>query len=298
MNWLFFALLAPAIYAVVVSIDKYLLEKEIKDYQAMPIYTAIMATIFGSLIWVITGSPLLNLKDTLLILLTGILISWGGALYFKALSNNQVSKVTFLLQMTPPITLILSFLLLGDKVSLQKLLGFLLILTATLIISNEKKISKFKFSNSFFLILLADFLWSFSYIIFKFAVDADSFVKVFSYESWGIGLGGLALYKLFPSIRLAFQKTSKKINRKILSIVAFNEGLYLIGKFFTYFAIVLGPVALVDVVGGTQVLFAVVYGWILTLLAPKIFKENISTKGLLKSSFMALIAFIGIWLLS
>ncbi len=29
MNWLFFALLAPAIYAIVVFIDKYIIEKEI-----------------------------------------------------------------------------------------------------------------------------------------------------------------------------------------------------------------------------------------------------------------------------
>ena len=110
MNWLFFALLAPAIYAVINFIDKYLLEKVIKDYRGMPIYTAISGLIVGTILWVINGFPLLPIKDGLLILLTGILSIFGFSFYFRALAEEQASKIVVLFQMTPVIVLILSLI--------------------------------------------------------------------------------------------------------------------------------------------------------------------------------------------
>src|SRR3990167_11444305 len=110
MNWLFYALLAPAIYAVVVYVDKYILEKQIRDYRGMPIYGAIAAPLFGVLLSIITGFPILDFKNTLLILFTGILTIFGAATYFKALSNDEASKITILFQLTPVMVLIMSYL--------------------------------------------------------------------------------------------------------------------------------------------------------------------------------------------
>ncbi|MEK7617181.1 MAG: EamA family transporter [Patescibacteria group bacterium] len=296
MNWLFFALLAPAVYAIVVFIDKYILEKEIKDYRGMPIYSAIIAGIFGTLIWIGTGFPLLSLRDSILIILTGILTIFGLASYFKALSTDEASKVTFLFQMTPIITLVLSFLILGDKISSFQLLGFLLILFSTIGISIEKSSKKLKFSNVFFLILLTDFFWASAYVLFKFVIETNSFVKVISYESWGIGVGGFILYHFFPSVKKAFKEVSKGVGSRILWFIVVNEGIFLLSRFLTYLAISKGPVALVDVVGGTQVIFAILYGLILTLLFPKIFQENISRRGLTKKILMGVLVLAGLWL--
>ena len=71
-SWLFFALLAPAIYALVVFIDKYVVSKEIKDYLCMPIYSAIVGLIAGTLLWLVFGRPLLSFKDTIIVFSVGI----------------------------------------------------------------------------------------------------------------------------------------------------------------------------------------------------------------------------------
>lgn len=297
MNWLFFALLAPLIYAIVVDIDKYILEKEIPDYRGMPIYSAGAAFIFGILLWIVTGFPILSLRDALLITLTGVLTIFGLAFYFKALSSDEASKVTILFQMTPVIILFMSYFFLGEKITLKELLGFLLILFATTSISASKKGLALNLSSTFFLILLTDFMWASAYVLFKFVVNASSFAKVISYEGFGMALGGLLLYKFFPSIRKSFLKTGRKIRKRVFGIIFLNESIFVVSRLFTYFAISLGPVALVEVVGGTQVFFAIFYGILLTIFAPKIFKENISRESLIKKIAMATFVLVGLFFL-
>lgn len=297
MDWLFFAVLSQAVYTVVVYIDKYILEKEVDDYRGIPIYSAIVATVIGSIIWFTIGSPTLNLKDALLIILTGVLTIWGLAAYFRALSSNEASNVMILFQMTSVITLVLSFFLLGERISSVQFLGFLLILFSSIAISLKKKLKKIKLSNIFFLVLLTDFFWASAYVIFKFVVDDTAFIKVISYESWGIGLGGLILYIVFPSIRKSFIKTNKKVGKRIVSIIAINEGIFLVSRLINYLAVSLGPVALVNVAGGTQIFFAIFYGFMLTMIAPKIFKENVSREGLFKKITLAGMVLLGLWLI-
>lgn len=297
MNWLFFAILAQAVYTVVVYIDKFILEKEVTDYKGIPIYSAIVAVVFGFIIWFLTGRPILAFTDASLILLTGVLTIWGLAVYFKALTSNEASKLMILFQMTPVITLLLSFFLLGERISVAQLLGFFLILFSSIAISVNKVTKKFRISNVFFLILLTDFLWALAYVIFKFVVNDISFAHALSYESWGMGLGGLILYIFFPSVKSAFIRTNKKVGKRVIFFISINEGVFLLSRLLNYLAISLGSVALVNVVGGTQVFFAILYGFILTMIAPKIFQENISGEGLFKKISLMLLVLMGLWLI-
>lgn len=296
MNWLLFALLAPAIFAVNVLVDKYILEKEIKDYQSMPIYSSIMALLFGVILLVITGFPILSYQDTLFVLLTGMLTLWGAAFYFRALSNHESSKIMILFQTQPVITLVLAYLFLKETISISQLIGFFVILIATVGVSLDMKQTKFKLSQAFFLILLANLFWAIAAVLFKFIVESSSFIKLISYEALGIALGGLVLYIFFPSTRKAFKKTQKGLRKLVLAIILANEGAFTIGKFFYYLAISLGSVALVNVMGGAQVFFGILFGYLLTLIAPKIFQENISREGLSKKLSMAFLVLIGLWL--
>lgn len=295
MNWLFFALLAPLIYAIVVDIDKFILEKQIPDYRGLPIYSAIMAGIFGSFLWVINGFPVLNFQDTVLVLTTGMLTLWGSAFYFKALSSQEASNITILFQSQPVMTLILAYLFLRETITGFQFLGFFLILAATIGISINKKQSRFKLSSALVLILLSNLFWAISSVVFKFVSETSSFSKMISYESWGLALGGLILYTFFPSFSRAFKGIQKSLPKTILTLIFFNEGGFLIGRFFGYLAISLGPVSLVNVVGGTQVFFSILFGYLLTKIAPKVFKENISSESLSKKIFLAGAVLLGLW---
>ena len=186
--WVIPALIAPAVYTIVNFIDKYIVSKEVKDYRGMPIYGTIMGFVVGTLFWIITGFPLLSLRDALIVLSTGMLTIWGAALYFKAISHEDASKLILLFQMMPVFVLILALLFLGEKITTPQILGFFLILSAVIGISVEKGKREFKISQTLLLILLVDLIWAASAILIKFAIDANSFSKILSFESWGIGV--------------------------------------------------------------------------------------------------------------
>lgn len=294
--WFLLALLSPAIFSVVNFVDKFVVESKVKDYRGIPVYSAIVGFAGGTILWLLFGRPVLPFFDALIVLLTGALTVWGYAFYFRALASSQTSYIIGLFQMIPVITLLLSFIFLQEKISPLQLGGFFLVLFSAVALSYQKSKKKFKLDPSFYWILIADVFFAASAVIFKFAVEANSFSKILSYESWGIGIGGLALFLLFPSVRNAFIKTNKEVGRKVMSIMLLNEVILIAAKGVMFLAISLGSVALVSVLGGTQVFYGIIFGYILTLIAPKIFKENIERKGLAIKVLWMSVLFLGIWL--
>lgn len=297
-SWVLYALLGTAITTVVVFIDKYNLTEQIKDYRGMAIYSAIVGLVVGTFLWVATGFPLLNLRDGLLVILTGVLSISSAAIYFYVIQRESGSKVIFLLQLVPVIVLILAVMFLKEELTIRRLVGFLLILIPSLLVSSMKdgKLS-LNFNKNMQLLILADFISAISAVLFKFVVDVGTFSKVVAYESWGWAIGGILLFTFIPSVRRAFITTTKSLKRTALVLVFGNEFVYVTSKLLMFFAISLGPVYLVNVLGGTQVLFGIIYGVILTLIAPRIFKEDISRSGLAKKVGLGIVTLAGLALI-
>ncbi len=297
INWVIFALLAPVIYTGVNFVDKYIVEKEVKDYRGMPIYGTIMGFIMGTIFWILTGFPTLNLFDTSILLLTGAITIWAAALYFKAISMEDTSKIILLFQMTPILVLIMSYIFLDERISIQQLSGFILILGAVVGVSDNIKRGAFQLSKAFWLVLVVDFMWAISAILIKFSINENSFSQVLSYESWGLGLGGLLLYIFFPGIRNSFNYSIKTVRKSALVIMFGNEGLFVFGKSLQFFAYSLGNAALVSIIGSTQVFIGIIVGIVLTIFVPQIIKENITKKVLIKKLILAGVMFIGLVLI-
>jgi hypothetical protein len=118
------------------------------------------------------------------------------------------------------------------------------------------------------------------------------------YENIGIILGGVFLFFFITSIRNAFLKTIKKIKRPVLAMIFLNEALFLGAKIIAYLAVTLGPVALVAVLGSTQIFFGVLFGIVLTLIMPKVFNEDLSKNSLIKKIGLGVLTFIGVFLIS
>lgn len=299
MNWVLLALLAPAVYTIVNFIDKYLVSDAVKDYRAMPIYATIVGLIGGTIIWLISGFPTLDPRSATIVLFTGMLTIWGVPLYFKVMSKEETTTVIILVQTIPVMTLLLSYLLLGETITIKQFIGFMIILTSAALASiNSSKGKLFSLSSSFFLALIYCFMWALAGVLIKFAFEANTFSVILSYESWGIGLGGIILFILFPSIRNAFLKNIRKVKKPTLGFIFANEIVFVLAKGITFLAYSLGPVALVSVLGGTQVFFGLIYGFALTTLFPKLFKEDISRKTLIKKGALACLVVIGIILIS
>jgi drug/metabolite transporter (DMT)-like permease len=298
MNWLFFALLAPALYTTVNFVDKYIVERQIPDYRAMVIFTAILSLIAGILFWIVTGFPLLSPQDAALMLLAGMLRSLAGLLYFAAMSRDDASNIVIFLQMTPLMVLGMSSIFLQERLTQEQLLGFVMIFTAGIGLALKRGGGAIRFSPGFFFIIGVAFLEGATLVFFKFITESLSFSKIISYESWGIALGGLIIYLTVPAIRRAFNTSVTTMSRRGIGAIFGNESLFIVAKTTSFVAVSLGPVTLVSVLSSTSLFFAIIAGWLLTLYSSATYQEDISRANLLRKGVLVSILFVGIWLVN
>ena len=93
MNWLFPALLAPAILTITIFTDKYIVGNAVKDYRGVVLLQSVMGFIVGTLFWVATGFPILSILDAFIVITTGAITTWAAAVYFKVLKDEDASYV-------------------------------------------------------------------------------------------------------------------------------------------------------------------------------------------------------------
>jgi drug/metabolite transporter (DMT)-like permease len=291
------ALAAQAIIAGNLFIDKYILAREVRDYRAVPLYSASVALVSGTLLWFFTGLPLPPTGPLLLALLSGALTLWGAVLYYRVIATEEASSVIIQIQLLPVLTLVLSVLFLQERLSGIQLLGFALILAATLVASSDGTQVRWRPSPAYLTIMAATLCWAGSNVLFKFVVEQSSYREVLAYETWGWSFAGVVVWLVAPGSRHAFHASVATVSRRALTWVVVNEALFLGAKLLAFFAISLAPVSLVGVVGSTAVFFGVLYGVFLTHFFPTIFAEDVSRNGLLKKAALAALAFVGLLLI-
>jgi len=273
--WLFFAILAPAIFSVNNFVDKFLVVKKIRDTAVITVFSGFVALLFGMIILLLRNFQLLEVKQLFLIVSAGIFAEFGLLPYFKALSTDETSRVVPLFQISPIFVLILSALFLGEFLTTKQISGFLFILMSGFVLSAEKIEKKiFTPRKSLWYMMLASLFFAISGVIFRFVVVNANFWDTLAWELVGIGIGAIVLL-LWPIYRKRVLAERKNTGIKVWSALGFNESIYMAGRLSVSYATSLAPVALVSVMNGFQPLFVLINGLILSIWFPHILKEDI-----------------------
>ena len=306
MSWLPFALLAPAIMTLVMFGDKYVIERQIPDSRAVLIYLGITNFTFSAVLFVLTGFPILPMEQAMPLFLAGAFTIWGNVFYFRAIAMEETSNIIIFLQLIPVFTLILGVLFLQEWISPQQLLGFLLIIASCIGVSRDPKEKTksrgLQLSWAFWLVLIASLFFAISFVLSDdildtYVIDIRTLVISTMYSAIGYSIGTLVLYLIAPNIRNAFNQHISTATTKTFGSVYMLEGLFFLRQLALFLAISLGPVALVTVLSSTSVFFGIVLGWIFTLIAPQIFKEDIRRENLTRKALWAGVLFVGLLLL-
>ncbi len=321
MNWLFYSIASPAVLAFGNFVDKFVVETRTSNYYVITLYIAIINFVAGLIVWLLSGAVVLEPDMGLILILSGMLGIFSALFYFNALSSEEMSNIAVLGQMTPIWVLILSSIFLDEVINAQQLLGFGLILTAAIAVSlqqsgkdthtpKKKKeadpinatAARWGVSRAFWLMLVGGVIWAVISVMRKGVVDAmvvdmASLATSVAYSHTGIGLGGLVLYAFAP-VRRAFHESLSTQGMSVVGLFSLSEVIFLTSQFLYFAALSLGPVSLVTVVGSSHVFFVILLGWLLTLIAPTIFKESISRGELLRKAMWAGVLLVGIALVS
>jgi drug/metabolite transporter (DMT)-like permease len=318
-NWVFLALLSPLFYASINFFDKYLVSEKVKDGRGVVIYSSGVAAFFGTILWLIYGISTVAWQDAVLIMLTGTTIAYALVFYYDALVEAETSTVLLLAELTPVISLVLAFALLGERIDGAQSVGFLVILAASVFLAfseekkkettnqrgtgfsqereNQEKNTVFLgLGRVFWLVIGVDILYACSNVLVKFVSENHSFTDILIFESFGMFFGGLSYYCFSSRARASFHGSVLTVGAAVLVLMTVSEVFLLSAKATAFRAISLGPVSLVGVVLNVQALYVVVLGFFLTLLAPRIFREDVSREGFLQKLALGGVMIFGIWL--
>lgn len=296
MSWFYLALLAPFFFAIVNLIDDNLIHHVYKG----PYLGVIISGIFGSLPIVsllfldtISASPLV----VALAILAGFLTTVYYFFYFRALELESPSVVIAMFSLTPATVPIISYFLLGERLTYNQLIGFTIVLIASLALAlvEIKGIRKIKFTSALIPVLVAAAIFDVIAIISKYVFQNTNFYTGYMYFSLGMGIGGyyFLLILLFLKTRNIWSDIRRN-SKKILGLLVIAEFIAIAAEFTQNLAISRGPVSLVKVVEGIQPIYVLLIALLFYKFSPKHFREA-AEGGLTKKFSLMFVIIIGLY---
>ena len=294
MNWILLSLLAPLFWASSNFVDKYILGKYTKGIFDFVFFSTITSWAFFAAIILFVGTPEFNIYS-LIPIATGMVLIYSYGFYGKALEQGDTSSLVILFKLIPVITVILAFAFLGQTLSSNELIGFVIVLAGATIISFEK--TRGIFIKGFGMILIAIIMWSVMTLFIDYGLTKMSFWDYFMLDNLGSALAGLTMF-IIPSIRRQVINGIRTARIGKYVWFSWNNILDFFGQMSVKKALAIAPSAgLVTVVMQVQSFYAILIGVLLTLLIPNIIKEDISAPTLIKKITGAAVMFSGVYIL-
>ncbi len=277
------------LFAVSNFIDKYLLSKHWtwnNNIWTIILTSALINLLILPVLFIFSEWNSVILIDRFVLIFSGILYIVWLLPYLYALRSKDASFVTLYFQFIPLLNFIAWFFIFDEYPTVIQWIGISLSFLSILIISIDKK-AKYKFSLKILLLMFSTSLcFSFVWVLFK-------FMNVWDYSFWGTTTWEYlwawivaVILLLISSVRRPLINIYKKSWISYFSINVFNELIYVIWmKIWQYAQIIwlIGVATLVS--NSSQLVFSFILWIILSLLLPKIFKENISKFDIVKKIF-------------
>ena len=291
-SWFEFGLLAAFLWAAIALLNKFIVTNRVKDaFFATAVYC------IGAFVLVAAAALVLNETAippaaSSVALLAGMLS--GGALlfYFMALQKEEASRVMPVLSLSTIIVLVISFTILGERLSATQYAGALSLVAGAFLISVRRVGHAFRMSGTFLLVSAAAFFDAVRNVMTKAVASQASPLALFFWLSAGLGLFGLLL--------LAWR--APRLDR--LEVRSFAAPLFLLGfayatAFFSNtLAIVSGPVSLASALTETAAFFVFISATALSVFHPAVFKEEITRPILVQKAVAIALVITGAFLIA
>ena len=275
-NWVYFVLISQGIWSVTSVIDKIVISRGyIKNPLVYIVLNGLTNVLLLFLLPFVSFEPL-NLFDFGVLLLSGAMFTASVILYYRAVQYEEISRVAMLFQLAPVFVLILSYFVLGEKLTQNHFIGFLLLLSAGIIVS-YKKIGA-KLSRAFYYMLASAVFAAVSFIAAKHIFNATGFWSAFL---WLRLSGFTSLFVLLsPSTRSQFAGTFKKMKNKAKGLLGFKMVIDFSSFIFAGLAMVYAPaIALISALASSALpLFVFILTLVTSFYFPKLVKEEINKK--------------------
>jgi transporter family protein len=300
MNWFLIALASPLLWSFCNHIDKILLDKYYQNVRAgsLMFMTSLMSLLMAAGIFVVKPSLVrIPTHDALLILAAGVIYFLAIFPYLYALSRDEASRVIPLFQVQPFFSFLLGYIFLHEHLSAHQMIAGLIIVAGSILISLDMDDS-FRIKKSvLILMMLSTLFFATEALIFKFVGLRVGFWSAAFYQDAGCFIAGLVLFSVAPSFRNGFLSVLRRSSKPVLISSFLNESFNVIARMIFNYATLLAPLALVTLVSGTQPLFVLIIGIVLTMFWPRLSQESLLRRHLAQKIAAIIITFGGTYLL-
>jgi drug/metabolite transporter (DMT)-like permease len=281
MFWLPISIFAYLLNAIATAIDKFLLSKKIPNPAVYAFF--ISALSLFALVLIPFGFRLYPLDQIIIALIGGGFFAFALLYMFKALHQNEASRITpFIGGLQPIFIFILAWTFLGEILTAKTLVAFIVIIAGTLLISwnwDRRPVAKSS-KMAYLLAVISTILFAISYTISKFAYTNQGFISGFVWTRVGAFLAALCFLLVAKNRRDIYKeiKTPKK-DAGLLFLSGQSAGaisFILVNK-----AMDLSPnIAIVNALRGLEYVFLLIIVLSLHKKFPKLLGERITPKTL------------------
>ncbi|MBI2143196.1 EamA family transporter [Candidatus Woesearchaeota archaeon] len=293
--WLLFVIVASTGRALSAVMLKILRTKYLPDSFTMVVLQGLIG---GFAILLVPFSSILS-QPPLLIMIgvtAGLLSMLVYLPFYSALSSEEVSRVSLVFQLSPLIVLLLSALFIGEVMTARSILAFFLVLGGALLVSAKFSRAKLGIGRGLYLGSAAALISAGAVFLLKLAAPIGAF-SVFLLIGIGNFIAALALLTL-PIARRNIRASIPKVTRAgwLVFLGEYALSVIITGVFFVL-AVVYGPVVLVSAIYGSHVVLIFAFAAALTILAPKLMKEELDKRALFQKITALVMVVAGVLLL-
>lgn len=291
---LLLALSPGLVWSIINVAHKILASKLINNPKVMLIiYGFIMSLVSVGLAFFSTG--LIQGQIWWLIVVAGIVNSFGVWIYLMAMQKYEPSRVIPLFAIGAVVIIISSALILGEVFDLITYVGIGVILLGSLILSIKKTFFSAFSSKILWTMTLSGICFAFSAIVIKYLLGTYSVTQVFS--SVGIIEGPSAIIIAlfyFKEIR----QTIRQIKKRYLLYNALTEVVSISGSFLYTIAISVWYLSLVETLASLQFLFVFIWSLIISRFMPSLYAEELNRRIIIQKIAAIILIIFGVYLIS
>ncbi|MBQ3445253.1 DMT family transporter [Candidatus Saccharibacteria bacterium] len=296
------AIVAAILYAATNHIDKYLISKAVKnaDYRALILVSTIIAGGVMALIYLFVCNFQLEFDSPsiLLLLFNSALYTVANIFWFKALDRDDTTVIVIMFQLIPVFMLFVSPIFLADQnISPIQLIGGIIITLAAIFITYEPSKKKFAKEKLITLAMMAfvSFAYAIWFIIERYVNQNHDFNQTIFWSNITLCVVGIFIYLCIKTYRKSFSKMLKSNGVKVIGLNLVNELFNSFGGVLSTLAGTMASVALVSfVTQGVQPFAVMLLGILLTRIFPKIEKEQIGKKDIIRRTLTIAVCVIGL----
>lgn len=305
MNWLFFALLPPALWAADNYITKHVLDRyfERSHPGVVVLFMAIGGLVISTSIWpFVPGLAVIESADLYGLLLSGAVFTWAIIPSSMALHIENATYIAALFRTGPIFTYILALIFLGENLTFFQIIGCVLILVGAVVISSNLQNGSIKLKNirkkPLFLMLLSTFLLSVNALLFKYVSKNElPFWQNILWQHIGIFLGGLIVFLISKNYRGEFIALVKKFPAQLSGWTALSNAVGMGGRISYYYATLFAPLAIVSTLTSFQPVFTLIYGLLLGKFIKSYRDKRQAKSAIIQEVLSILIILVGVFAL-